>query len=557
MQMQNEKIGALFASRIGASIFARLVMNWIRKWWPWLVAAVLVAAGGFALNSWLQTSREPEYKTTRIERGAITAAVAASGTLSPVVSVQVGSQVSGQLREVLVDFNSEVKQGQVIARIDPETFEYKVRQSQADVDAARSQVMTQQANIAAQRAEVSKAEVNLADAKRDLERKQQLVEKGFISTADRDKAQATANALAEQVNTAKAQAGVAFANARNAEAIVKQREASLAQARIDLERTAIKAPVNGIVIKRSVEKGQTVAASLQAPELFIIAENLTDMQVDAAIDESEIGRVRVGQKATFTVDAFPGRSFEGAVKQIRKAAQNVSNVVTYTVVISASNPNKELLPGMTANVRIVTDSRADVLMVANAALRFRPAGAQTQRASGSATQARPNDVPANGTGSGTGGPGGQMRAMRERLEKELQLNDSQKAKLDAIFAGMRAKMAASREAPEGEREKLAERTRGEMPAQIAEMLTPEQNKKYEEIRAESGDRRSAGGMRGRIYTLDEKNQPKVLEVRFGLTDGASTEVISPDVKEGMEIITGSAQPQQNRAPQRAGGPRMF
>jgi HlyD family secretion protein len=524
-------------------------MNWIRKWWVWLFAAVLLAAAGYGLNAWLQKNAAPEYKTTKVEKGTITATVAASGTLSAVVSVQVGSQVSGQLREVLVDFNSEVKQGQIIARIDPETFEYKVRQAQADVDAARSQVMTQQANIAAQRAGVSKAEVDLAEAKRDLERKQQLVEKGFIATAERDKAQATYNSLAEQVNTAKALAGVAIANARNAEAIVKQREASLAQARIDLERTAIKAPVNGIVIKRSVEKGQTVAASLQSPELFVIAENLTDMQVDTAIDESEIGRIRIGQKATFTVDAFSGRSFEGAVKQIRKAAQNVSNVVTYTVVISTSNPNKELLPGMTANVRIITDSRADALKVANAALRFKPADAQPQKTSASA-------APADAHANGAGGPGGQMRAMRERLEKDLQLSDSQKAKLDTIFAGMRSRMMGSREAPEGERQKLAERNRSEARAQITEMLTPEQKKKYEEILAESGERRSSGGTRGRIYTLDENKQPKLLEVRFGLTDGTSTEVISPEVKEGMEIVTGSAQPQQNRAPQR-GGPRMF
>jgi HlyD family secretion protein len=526
-------------------------MNWLRKWWIWLLAVAIVAAGGFGLSSWLEKNGEPEYKTIRIERGSIAAAVAASGTLSPVVSVQVGSQVSGQLREVLVDFNSEVKQGQIIARIDPETFEYKVRQVQADVDAARSQVMTQQANIAAQRAEVSKAEVNLAEAKRDLARKQQLVEKGFISTAERDTAQANYNVLAEQVNTAKAQAGVAAANARNAEAVVKQREASLAQARIDLERTAIKAPVNGIVIKRSVEKGQTVAASLQSPELFVIAENLTDMQVDAAIDESEIGRIRVGQKATFTVDAFSGRTFEGAVKQIRKAAQNVSNVVTYTVVISTSNPNKELLPGMTANVRIVTDSRSDVLKVANAALRYRPAGAPNQRPTVSSSQAdaRPN---------GTGGAGGPMRAMRERLEKELQLDDSQKVKLDTVFAGMRSKMMASREAPEGERQKLAERSRSEMRAQVSEILTPAQKIKYEEILAESGDRRNGGGVRGHIYTIGANKQPKALEVRFGLSDGTSTEVISPEVQEGMEIITGTNRVEQGRRPQqRTPGPRMY
>lgn len=527
-------------------------MNWLRKWWVVLIVVLVVAACGWGLKFWLQKNAAPEYKTTKIEKGAITASVSASGTLSPVVSVQVGSQVSGQLKDILVDFNSEVKLGQLIARIDPETFEYKVRQAQADVDAARSQVLTQQANINAQRAEVNRVDVNLTDAQRDLERKQLLVDKGFISTADRDKAQATYNALVEQLKIAKAQAAVAEANTRNAEAIVKQREASLAQARIDLERTAIKAPVNGVVIKRSVEKGQTVAASLQAPELFIIAENLTDMQVDTAIDESEIGRIRLGQKTTFSVDAFPGRTFEGVVKQIRKAAQTVSNVVTYTVEVSAPNPNKELLPGMTANVRIVTESRNDVLKISNAALRFKPAGVEADKAPVAAANS------AAGGGPQAGGTGGQLRALRERLEKDLQLSDSQKAKLDTIFSGLREKMAVVREAPEGERQKMSERNRADMRARIAEMLTPEQKKKYEEIVAESGDRRGGAGTRARIYTLDDNKQPKALNVRLGLTDGSMTEVIAAEVKEGIDIITGTAQGQgsTSKAPQPA-GPRMF
>lgn len=532
----------------------RLFMNFLRKWWIWLVIAAVVILGGFGLRYWQEKNAAPEYKTTRIEKGAITASVSASGTLSPVVSVQIGSQVSGQLKEVLVDFNSEVKQGQLIARIDPETFEYKVRQSQADVDAARAQVLTQQANIAAQNALVAKAEVDLAEARRDLERKRQLVDKGFISGAERDKAQATYNSAVEQVNSAKAQAGVAIAGVRNAEAIVKQREAALAQAKIDLGRTAIKAPVNGVVIKRSVERGQTVAASLQAPELFIIAENLTDMQVDAAIDESEIGRVRIGQKASFTVDAFPGRNFEGSVKQIRKAAQNVSNVVTYTAVISASNPHKELLPGMTANVRVVTDTRSDVLKVANAALRFRPTGM-------SGSDARASAPPAEAQRTAQGG---QLAAQRERLEKELQLSEAQKAKLESIYAGMREKFQAARDLPESERQAQSERNRSELRAQISDVLTSEQKQKYDAILAESSDRRGTGGSgggggaRGRIYALDEKRQPKALEVRFGLTDGSATEVMSPELKEGMEIITGTAQSATDAAKARQPtGPRMF
>jgi HlyD family secretion protein len=512
-------------------------MNRSRKSWIWLLGALLFAAAGFVVNTWMKERAAPEYRTVTIEKGTITAAVAASGTLSPVVSVQVGSQVSGQLRDILVDFNSEVKQGQVIARIDPETFEYKVRQAQADLDAARSLVATQQANIAVQRAAVSKTEVDLREAARDLERKRQLVEKGFIAAMESDKAEAVYNSLAEQLKSAQALSGVAMANARNAEAVVRQREAALAQANIDLGRTAIKAPVNGVVIKRSVERGQTVAASLQAPELFIIAENLADMQVDAAIDESEIGRVKVGQSVSFTVDAFPGRSFEGVVKQIRKAALNTANVITYTVVVSTSNPNRELLPGMTANVRIVTDTRHDVLKVANAALRFRPPGAAVQHSSAARSP-------------GTHGTHGGQQGMRELLEKELQLTEAQKAKLEAIFSGMRDRTAAMGSAS------TAERNRSEMRQRIAEMLTPGQKAKYEEIIAESGDGRGgAGGMRGRLYTLDDKKQPALIEVRFGLTDGTSTEVISPELKEGMEILSGMARPQQG-APQRS-GPRMF
>jgi HlyD family secretion protein len=284
----------------------------------------------------------------------------------------VGSQVSGQLKEVLVDFNSLVKKNQLIARIDPESFEYRVRQAQADLDAARAQVATQQANIAAQRAFQSQIEVGLADARRDFERKEQLAEKKFISIAEVDKARAAMNSLTEQVKSAQAQVEVARANAGSATAVVKQRDAVLAQARVDLERTAIRSPVDGIVIKRSVDKGQTVAASLQAPELFIIAENLTDLRVDTSIDESEVGKIQLGQKATFTVDAFPGRTFEGQVNQIRKSAQVVSNVVTYLVAISTQNSDLKLLPGMTANVRVVTSVLDDVLKVPNAALRFRP-----------------------------------------------------------------------------------------------------------------------------------------------------------------------------------------
>jgi HlyD family secretion protein len=252
--------------------------------------------------------------------------------------------------------------------------------------------------VAVQQAEVARVTATLMDAQRDLERKTMLVEKKFISAADRDKAQAT-------YDVAKAALDVALAQARNTSAVVRQRESQLAQARVDLERTAIRSPVDGVVVKRSVDRGQTVAASLQAPELFIIARNLSDMQVETSIDEADVGRIAVEQKASFTVDAFPGRPFSGQVTQIRKAATVVSNVVTYTVIVTAANPDLTLLPGMTANVRIVTAEKEKVLKVPNAALRFRPPGAIDEKKPAGAVSPAPT-ISGRGAGGRGGGPGG-------------------------------------------------------------------------------------------------------------------------------------------------------
>ncbi|MES2237219.1 MAG: efflux RND transporter periplasmic adaptor subunit [Pseudomonadota bacterium] len=299
-----------------------------------------------------------KFRQARVEVGPITAAVSATGTLNPVVSVQVGSQVSGQIKEILVDFNSPVKAGQLIARLDPETYRQRVIQAQADTEAAR-------ANLAMQQADVLRVQANLADAQRDYARKKLLVEKKFISPADLDKAQTTFDAAAAALRVARAQT-------LSGAAQVRQRQALLAQAQVDLGRTEIRSPVDGVVVKRSVDTGQTVAASLQAPELFIIAKNLSDMQVETSVDEADVGRIQPGQNVSFTVDAFPGQHFAGQVKQVRKAASIVSNVVSYTVVVSAANPDLLLLPGMTANVRIITAHKDNALKVPNAALRFNP-----------------------------------------------------------------------------------------------------------------------------------------------------------------------------------------
>ncbi|MGP1678453.1 MAG: efflux RND transporter periplasmic adaptor subunit [Burkholderiales bacterium] len=516
-----------------------------------IVAAAVLASAAFGAYRYAsRKGDETAYRLGKVEKGPITAAVAATGTLNPVVSVLVGSQVSGQIKELFVDFNSPVKKDQVIARIDPESFELRVRQAMADLEATRATVLTQMAGVGAQRAEVSRSEVNLADVKRDYERKQMLVEKGFISVADRDKALAVYNGAQEQVKTARAQLAVAEAQAKNAEAVVKQRESQLAQARVDLDRTIIRAPVDGVVIKRSVDAGQTVAASLQAPELFQIAQNLREMQVEASIDEADVGRVKIDQDATFSVDAFPGRTFSGKVMQVRKAALVVQNVVTYTVVISAANPDLRLLPGMTANVRITTDRRDNAVKLPNAALRFRPAGFSD---SGTAAPAGATTAAAAPAANAGGGPAQQLRA---RLVSALKLDADQEAKLDPVFAELRQKLAAARELPEAERAKAGERARGELRARIMEMLKPEQKQKYEEIIAESAGRAAgASSGSGRVFVPDAGGTPRAVSVRTGLSDGSMTELVGGELKEGDQVIVGTAQPGSAGAA-RPSGPRL-
>jgi HlyD family secretion protein len=480
----------------------------------WMAGVVVLALLGGGAWWWSQRAKADDvtYRTAKIERGSLQATVSASGAVNPVTQVSVGTQVSGQIKELYVDFNSEVKAGQLIALIDPETFEYRVRSAQADVDSARAAVLTAQANIAASNAAVSRAKVDLVEAQRDLERQQMLVDKQFVAQNVADKARALVASSNESVKAAQAQLGVTQAQIKSAQANVQQRDSALAQARIDLSRTKITSPVNGIVIKRAIEKGQTVAASLQAPELFVIAQNLSDMQVDASIDESDVGRIRSGQKASFTVDAYPGQTFEGEVRQVRKAAQNVANVVTYVAVVGFTNTGNRLLPGMTANVRLVTDQRADVLKVPNAALRVRIAGVEPANQGASAAGGGASGA-ASGTSTGSaaggamvarfswlseahaqpagGGGGGGFAAQRERLVNELQLTDEQKTQLDAIQAELRPKFAAMRDMADDERAGARDKVTAEMRQKISAMLTPAQRTKYQEMVANAPARGAA------------------------------------------------------------------
>ncbi len=532
----------------------------------WLLVAAVLGAGGWWWWQQQRAADAPQYRTAKVERGSLTATVAASGTLAATVQVQVSSQVSGQIREVLADFNAEVRKGQVLARLDPETFEYRVRQAEADLEAARAQVGVQQATVAARRSDLARARINLEEARRDLERKRELVARNFISPAEGEKALSVARALEQDVASAAAQVELAEAQVRNVRSVVQQREAQLASARVDLGRTVIRAPVDGVVIKRSIEPGQTVAVSLQAPELFLIAQNLRDMQVEVSVDEAEVARLRVGQRTTFTVDAFPGRTFEGAVMQVRKASKNEQNVITYTAVVSADNDNQALLPGMTANVRIVTDVRTDVLKVPNSALRFKPPGWSEAPRSVSLSDplravlgalvpsafAQPSPAAAPSAG---GAAPSQLRAFRERLERELALTATQKSQLDEIFASTRERFAAMRDVPEAERARVAERNRAELRARIGEILDAEQKKKYGEILVELSGR--AVG-RGRVFVPGPDGAPVPVELRLGLSDGAATEIVGfageRTLAAGDTVFVGVLS--GARAPARPVGPRL-
>lgn len=506
-----------------------------------VAAIVLVAAVALGLWKTLGPSGgAPEFRLAKIERGNLTSVVSASGTLNAVTTVLVGSQISGQIKELLVDFNSVVKQGQLLARIDPETYEIRVRQAEADLEAARTAHAQKQSDAAAQRSQTLRARITYEDAKRDLDRKQSLVEKGFISGAEVDKAKFVERGAAEAIVTMEAQVKSAEAQVANAAAIIKQREAALAAARNDLAKTTITAPVDGVVISRQVDAGQTVAASLNTPTLFTIARDLRDMQVEVAIDESDIGKIRQDQRVTFTVDAFAGRTFDGRVRQIRKAAQTVQNVVTYTVVVETPNPTLLLVPGMTANVRIIADSRENVLKAPNAALRWRPVGT-------AAAKDEPAPAMAGGGGGGGGGAGGgDAQARRAKLVADLKLDASQQARLDEIFAESRSKFAELREVPEADRRTRGERLRAEARQKINSMLNADQQKAYAEIVAAETGRVAAGS--GRVYVAGPDGRPAEVKLRLGLTDGNATEVVGGDVKDGTEVIVGTVAANAPKSP---------
>ncbi len=356
----------------------------LKKRIPLLVGLLVVGGGGFAFWRY-ETTRPPpavHYKTAPIVKKTIVGRVTASGTLSAIVTVQVGTQVSGRIQKLFVDFNSPVKKGELVAKIDPQLF-------QAAADQA-------QANYLAANAAVAKATSDAKIAQIQLDRTKALHDQNLAAQSDLDNAQAAAEGAKATLDSQKASLAQAVAQRHQAE--------------VNLSYTNIVSPIDGVVISRTVDVGQTVAASLQAPTIFTIAQDLTKMQVDTNVAEADVGRLQVAMATYFTVDAFPGQRFKGKIREIRNAAIMLQNVVTYDAVIEVDNSDLKLRPGMTANVTVVYDEKKDALALPNAALRFHPpAGVDSAVAALSAAASSSGGAPATPGTSGARGGGGSGR----------------------------------------------------------------------------------------------------------------------------------------------------
>lgn len=449
------------------------------------------------------------YRTAAVDRGAITRVVSATGTLQPLVSANVGSTVSGPVQEVLVDFNSQVRAGQVLARLDPTPFQQRIVQAQA-------QLAQQQAQLAV--------------AQSDYARYQTLQQRGFASEQ-----------LMAQQRAARDTARAAVASAA----------AQVATARTDLERSVIRSPIEGVVVDRQVNVGQPVAASLQAATLFVIAQDLSRLQANITVDEADIGEVQEGQAVRFTVDAFPDRDFEGRVSQVRQQGVAESGVVSYTVVVEADNPGRQLLPGMTANAEIVLEQRENVLRLPNTALRFRPAdpelAAQGQAlvAGGGGRRSGAGEAQAQTRGEGRGqrgAGGGQGRGRGvAQIAETLQLNDQQRAAAQTAFDNAMAS-APPRSQGGGDRRGAMRRIREQVIAAIEPSLTAAQRELLEQMRAGAGPRQEVR-QQAVVWVL-RNNKPTPVQVEIGVADNGYT-LIHSGLNEGDEVIIGGGPQAEN------------
>jgi HlyD family secretion protein len=464
---------------------------------------------------------ENPYRTAAVDRGAITRVVSATGTLQPLVSANVGSTVSGPVREVLVDFNAQVRAGQVLARLDPTPFQQRVVQAQAQLAQAQAQA---------------------AVSDSDYQRYVVLQQRGFASEQ-----------LMAQQRAARDTARAAVAQAR----------AAVATAQTDLDRSIIRSPIDGVVVDRQVNVGQSVAASLQAPTLFIIAQDLSRLQANITVDEADIGEVAEGQAVQFTVDAFPDREFEGRVSQVRQQGVAESGVVSYTVVVEAANPGRQLLPGMTANAEIVLEQRENVLRLPNTALRFRPADptlvaqGQALMAGDGGRRARSGEAQAQTRGQAPGAEGerrgdGQGRRGRgvAQIAESLQLNEQQRAAAQASFDNAMA--ASPRGQGNGDRRAAMRRIREQVISDIEPSLTPQQRELLAQIRAGAGPR---GEVRQQaVVWVLRNNKPAPALVEIGVADNGYT-LVHGGLQEGDQVIVGGGPPAEENQRSPLGGGR--
>lgn len=502
----------------------------------WLGLGVLLAVAAAIWFFFLRDGGDASpYRTEAVQTGEIVRSVSASGTLEALVTVEVGSQISGQVTQVMVDYNDRVRRGQVLAVLDPQNQRSAVEQSQAAIQSAQAGVAQAQANVA------------LAQAEYD--RQKFLFDRGIVAQAALD--------------TASASLATANAGVRSARAQVAQQQAQLRANQATLGRTSITAPIDGVVIDRQIEPGQTVASGLNVAVLFTLAQDLSRVQALISVDEADIGSVRVGQAVRFTVDAFPEDNFTGQVTRIRALPSTESSVVAYTVEVEAANPGERLLPGMTANADIILEERRGVLRVPNAALRFTPAGMESQGAARSGGGS-PFGPSAGGQGGGQRAPGrGNMVAT---ITEQLNLDAAQSAQVTPILerAQQTARASARGSGGGGAR-------RGGNPAsaaafntafdEIKPLLRAEQQATLEQLRARFA---GGGGQRGVVWVLRD-GQPVQVPVRIGGTDGSYTEVVGGELREGDQVITGggprpsapSAQARQQAQRRVGGGPGGF
>jgi HlyD family secretion protein len=564
----------------------------VRRAWLWVfvVLALAGAAGVYLHFSGGGTAADTPYRLARVDRGSITATVRATGTLNPVTTVLVGSQLSGQVVEILADYNTPVKAGQVVARLFSDQIRSRRDAARADLEQARADLAMRRAQVERSKATLQKAEAarldqhaqqdraraQLAEAQRTLDRQSELAARQVGAQTALDQARTQAEVLKAALASAEAQiasnaaeiagliADIALSDAqvKAAEAAILQREAKLRDIEIDLTRTEIRSPVDGVVVKREVELGQTVAASLSAPTLFTVAQDLREIDIHASIDEADVGRLQQNQPVTFTVSAYPNRTFAGAVRMVRLGAQTVQNVVTYTAVVAVDNSDLALLPGMTANLQIIVEERRDVLRVPNAALRFRPAF-------GAAGDPIPS-APPNVVASLQERP--RIQPLGERIAQAVGPNPDQMAQIEKILAESRgAAPAVEPGLPQAERRATMRRLRQELQGRIEAVLDDGQRIRFAALLAQGRNPAGAStidiGIPGRIYVLDSEGQPKPIALRLGITDGATTEIVAGDIAEGTGVIVGGgprgagagAPPDPNTPTpgQRPRGPRPF